>query len=184
MRRLFSQKQIENLIQWLNTQGVSTHISNGEYSTVLGLIAKEEIAGVFGSLTSMANAELALELAESMNSERLALIGQEIFGGNKLAGFSFMTFNLLCAPCFAAMGAIRREMNSAKWTAGTIGYMCAFAYAMSLMIYQFGSWFNGTGNVLGTVAAAVVLIGFIYLLIRKNPNNNSIASAKRFAVDK
>ena len=153
-------------------------------ATVLGLIAKEEIAGVFGSLTSMANAELALELAESMNSERLALIGQEIFGGNKLAGFSFMTFNLLCAPCFAAMGAIRREMNSAKWTAGTIGYMCAFAYAMSLMIYQFGSWFNGTGNVLGTVAAAVVLIGFIYLLIRKNPNNNSIASAKRFAVDK
>ena len=71
-------------------------------ATVLGLIAKEEIAGVFGSLTSMANAELALELAESMNSERLALIGQEIFGGNKLAGFSFMTFNLLCAPCFAA----------------------------------------------------------------------------------
>ena len=152
-------------------------------ATILGLIAKEEIAGVFGSLTSMANAELAIELAESMNSERLALIGQEIFGGNKLAGFSFMTFNLLCAPCFAAMGAIRREMNSAKWTAGTIGYMCAFAYAISLMIYQFGSWFNGTGNILGTVAAAVVLIGFLYLLIRKNPNNNTIAAAKRFAVD-
>ena len=151
-------------------------------ATLLGLVAKEEIAGVFGSLTSMANAELVTELAESMNSERLALIGQEIFGGNKLAGFSFMTFNLLCAPCFAAMGAIRREMNSAKWTAGTIAYMCAFAYSISLMVYQFGSWFTGSGNVVGTVAASIVLVTFIWLLVRKNKNESGIISENRFAV--
>lgn len=153
-------------------------------ATLLGLVAKEEIAGVFGSLTSMADADLAFELIESMNSERLALIGQEIFGGNKLSGFSFMAFNLLCAPCFAAMGAIRREMNSAKWTIGTISYMCVFAYAVSLMIYQFGSWFMGAGDILGTIAATVVLLIFIYLLARKNKNEDSSISSKRFAVEK
>ena len=153
-------------------------------ATLLGLVAKEEIAGVFGSLTSMADADLAFELIESMNSERLALIGQEIFGGSKLAGFSFMVFNLLCAPCFAAMGAIRREMNDAKWTIGTIGYMCIFAYSMSLMIYQFGSWFVGSGSIMGTVAATAVLLIFLYLLFRKDKSGNNIASANRFAVDK
>ncbi len=153
-------------------------------ATLLGLVAKEEIAGVFGSLTSMADADLAFELIESMNSERLALIGQEIFGGSKLAGFSFMVFNLLCAPCFAAMGAIRREMNDAKWTIGTIGYMCIFAYSMSLMIYQFGSWFVGSGSIIGTIAATAVLLTFLYLLFRKDKNDNKIASSRRFAVDK
>ena len=153
-------------------------------ATLLGLVAKEEVVGVFGSLTSMADADLAFELVDSMNSERLALIGQEIFGSSKLSGFSFMIFNLLCAPCFAAMGAIRREMNNAKWTAGTIAYMCGFAYAMSLMVYQFGSWFSGTGNIIGTVAAAIVFVAFVYLLVRKNKNEtgklseNLVASKK------
>ena len=153
-------------------------------ATLLGLVAKEEIAGVFGSLTSMADADLAFELIESMNSERLALIGQEIFGGNKLSGFSFMIFNLLCAPCFAAMGAIRREMNSAKWTIGTISYMCVFAYAISLMAYQFGSWFMGSGDIIGTVAASIVLAIFLWLLFRKNKNENVALTDERFAVNK
>ena len=153
-------------------------------ATLLGLVAKEEVVGVFGSLTSMANPDLAFELVDSMNSERLALIGQEIFGSSKLAGYSFMIFNLLCAPCFAAMGAIRREMNNYKWTIGTISYMCAFAYAISLMVFQFGSWFNGTGNIVGTVAASIVFVVFVYLLVRKNPNEGKINSSKRFAVDK
>ncbi len=153
-------------------------------ATLLGLVAKEEVVGVFGSLTSMANPDLAFELVDSMNSERLALIGQEIFGSSKLAGYSFMIFNLLCAPCFAAMGAIRREMNNYKWTIGTIAYMCAFAYSISLMVFQFGSWFSGTGNIVGTVAASIVFVVFVYLLVRKNPNEGKINSAKRFAVDK
>ena len=80
-----------------------------------------------------------------------------------------MTFNLLCAPCFAAIGAIRREMNDWRWTVGTIAYMCAFAYAISLMIYQFGAWFVGAGNVVGTVAASLVLAFLVYRLVRKDP---------------
>ncbi len=137
-------------------------------ATLLGLVAKEEVVGVFGSLSSMADADAAFAAVEGADSSRLALIGYEIFGGSKLAGFSFMVFNLLCAPCFAAMGAIRREMNNAKWTIGAISYMCVFAYAMSLMIYQFGSWFIGTGNIIGTVVAALVLVFMLYMLIRKN----------------
>lgn len=143
-------------------------------ATILGLVAKEEVVGVFGSLSSMANADLAFELVEDSDSTRLALIGYEIFGGNKVAGFSFMIFNLLCAPCFAAMGAIRREMNNAKWTVGAISYMCVFAYAVSLIVHQFGSWFVGGGNVIGTVAAAVVLAFILYMLVRKNKYENRL----------
>ncbi|MBQ5841425.1 MAG: ferrous iron transport protein B [Clostridia bacterium] len=147
-------------------------------ATVLGLLAKEEVVGVFGSLSSMGDAELAMELTESMNSERLRLIGQEFFGGSGLRGFSFMVFNLLCAPCFAAMGAIRREMNSPKWAIGAIGYMCVYAYAASLMIYQFGAWFIGQGNWIGTAVAAVVLVIALYLLFRKNPHAASVQKAE------
>ena len=139
-------------------------------ATLLGLVAKEEVVGVFGSLSSMADADLAFELVEGADTTRLALIGYEIFGGSKLAGFSFMIFNLLCAPCFAAMGAIRREMNNAKWTIGAITYMCVFAYAISLIVFQIGSWFVGGGNIIGTVAASAVLVFMIYMLVRKNKN--------------
>ena len=148
-------------------------------ATVLGLLAKEEAVGVLGSLASMGNAELTLELTEGLSSERLRLIGQEFFGGSGLSGFSFMVFNLLCAPCFAAMGAIRREMNSPKWALGAIGYMCAYAYAMSLMIYQFGAWFIGRGNWFGTAAATVVLVFSLYLLFRKNPNAVPVPKAAK-----
>ena len=142
-------------------------------ATVLGLVAKEEVVGVFGSLSSMADADLAFELVEAGESARLAVIGQEFFGGSGLAAFSFMIFNLLCAPCFAAMGAIKREMNNAKWTAGAISYMCAFAYAISLIVYQLGMLF--TGGVFGvwTVVAFVILAMLIYLLFRKNKYDNN-----------
>jgi ferrous iron transport protein B len=136
-------------------------------ATILGLVAKEEVVGTFGTLSSMANADLAME----GDAQIYGVIAKEFFGGSALSGFSFMIFNLLCAPCFAAMGAIKREMNSGKWTAFAIGYMCVFAYAVSLMIYQFGAWFEGKGNVVGTVFAALILALFVFLLIRKNPYN-------------
>ncbi len=136
-------------------------------ATVLGLVAKEEVVGVFGSLSSMADADLAFEMIESGEGS-LAIIGQEFFGGNAFSAFSFMIFNLLCAPCFAAMGAIKREMNSAKWTFAAIGYMTVFAYAISLMVYQFGMFFSGAGFTLGTAAAIAVLALMLYLIFRKN----------------
>jgi len=136
-------------------------------ATVLGLVAKEEVVGVFGSLSSMADADLAFEAVEAGNSAQLAIIGNEFFGGSKLAAFSFMIFNLLCAPCFAAMGAIKREMNNAKWTWFAIGYMCVFAYAISLIVYQLGMLITGTFSVWAVLAIAV-LAALIFLLVRKN----------------
>lgn len=123
-------------------------------SSVLGLLAKEQIVSTLGTLSSMAGGNLA----------------NDFFGGSGIAGISFMMFNLLCAPCIAAMGAIAKEMNSAKWTAFAIGYMCLFAYSISLIIYQFGSWFFGGGNIIGTVFAAIVLLSLLYLIFRKNKN--------------
>ncbi len=133
-------------------------------ATVLGLMAKEQVVSTFGTLSSMASADLALE----GNAAMYSVIANEFFGSSALAGFSFMTFNLLCAPCFAAMGAIKREMNNWKWSLGTIIYMCVFAYAVSLIIYQFGSWFTGGGSIIGTVFAGVALAVFIYMLVRKD----------------
>ena len=83
-----------------------------------------------------------------------------------ITGFSFMVFNLLCAPCFAAIGAIRREMNNAKWTWFAIAYQCGFAYAVALMINQFGSAFTGHLNVIGLIAAIAVLGYMVYMLVR------------------
>ena len=109
-------------------------------ATLMGLIAKEEVVAVFG-VTGFA-------------------------GFGKLAGMSFLVFNLLCAPCFAAMGAIRREMNNAKWTAFAITYQCVFAYVVSLMIYQFGLLFTGNVNVIGVIAAFICLAFMLFMLIR------------------
>ncbi len=109
-------------------------------ATIMGLVAKEEVVGVFGVL--------------------------DFEGLTKLAGFSFLIFNLLCAPCFAAIGAIRREMNSAKWTWFAIGYQCVLAYAFSLMLYQFGLLFTGSVNVIGLIFAIAVFGGLMYLLFR------------------
>ncbi|MBR5774333.1 MAG: ferrous iron transport protein B, partial [Clostridia bacterium] len=127
-------------------------------ATILGFVAKEEIVGAFGSLSSMA-----------ANSEDFVSMGVEFFGGSGLAGISFMIFNLLCAPCFAAMGAIRREMNSAGWTAFAIGYMCVFAYVISMIVYQLGLLFTGVFTV-WTVVALALLAVMLYFLLRKNKN--------------
>ena len=134
-------------------------------ATILGILAKEQVVGTFGTLSSMADSALALE----GNGAMYAVIAEEFFGGSALRGFSFMVFNLLCAPCIGAMGAIRREMNSKKWTAFAIGYMCVVAYAASFVIYQLGAWFEGAGSVLGTELAVLVLAFAIYMLVRKNP---------------
>ncbi|MBR4867590.1 MAG: ferrous iron transporter B, partial [Clostridia bacterium] len=125
-------------------------------ATILGLMAKEEVVGVFGAL-GMGTAEQA--------------VGQ-IFNYSNLAGMSFLVFNLLCAPCFAAMGAIRREMNNSKWTAATIGYMCAFAYAISLMTYQFGNLIAYGTFTVWTALAFAVLAFMLFMLFRKNSNKN------------
>lgn len=124
-------------------------------ATMLGFVAKEEVVGALGTLSKMEAASYAT-------------MGALFFGGSKLAGMSFLIFNLLCAPCFAAMGAIKREMNHWKWTAGTITYMCAFAYAICLIVYQFGMCFIGMGSIIGVVAASVVLLTLVYLLLRKS----------------
>ena len=113
-------------------------------ATLMGLIAKEEVVAVFG-------------------------VTDALSAFTPLTGFSFLIFNLLCAPCFAAMGAIRREMNSGKWTAFAIAYQSGFAYAVSLMIYQFGLLFTGaTGgiNVLWLAVAAVAAVGMMVQLFR------------------
>ncbi len=83
-----------------------------------------------------------------------------------ITGYSFLVFNLLCAPCFAAIGAIKREMNNAKWTWFAIGYQCGFAYIVALMINQFGGLFTGNGNVIGVIFAVAALAGIIYMLVR------------------
>ena len=115
-------------------------------ATIMGLVAKEEIVGVFG----------VLDFEEF----------------TPVAGYSFLVFNLLCAPCCAAMSAIRREMNSAKWTLFAIGYQCVFAYAVSFMIYQFGMLFIGQADIFGVIAAVVVLGFMIYMLVRPQKKYN------------
>lgn len=136
-------------------------------ATVLGLVAKEEVVGVFGELATMAgDADAAFAAVEEGGSALMQEIGQSVFGGSGLAAFSFMIFNLLCAPCFAAMGAIKREMNNAKWTAFAITYQCVFAYVISLIVYQIGSIFTGNLNVLGLIVALAFLAFICYMLFK------------------
>ncbi len=124
--------------------------STAAVATIMGLVAKEEVVAVFGVLDFM--------------------------GMTPLAGYSFLLFNLLCAPCFAAMGAIKREMNSAKWTAFAITYQCVFAYAIALIVYQFGLLFTGAVNVIGLIFAVLVLAGLIFLLVRPDPAKRAAKS--------
>ncbi|MCE5235406.1 MAG: ferrous iron transporter B, partial [Eubacteriales bacterium] len=133
-------------------------------ATFTGLIAKENVVSTFGVLYGFGEvAENGLEIWGNLASEFTAL-----------AAWSFMLFNLLCAPCFAAMGAIKTEMNSAKWTWAAIGYMCGFAYAVSLIVNQLGLFIAGGGFTFATGAAAAVLAVLIYLVFRKNPYEPSI----------
>lgn len=114
--------------------------STAAVATIMGLLAKEEIVGVFGVLDFVAM--------------------------TPIAGYSFLLFNLLCAPCVAAMGAIRREMNSGKWTLFAIGYQCCFAYVVSLIVYQLGNLFMGNGNIIGVIFAVLFLAAIVYLMVR------------------
>ena len=125
-----------------------------------GLVAKENLVAIMGVCYGFA------EVAEA-GDEMWSILAADYSG---IAGYSFMVFNLLCAPCFAAMGAIKREMNSPKWTLAAIGYMCGFAYCMSLVIYQLGGLILGQ-VVFGfwTAVALAVLAGMLYLLFRRNP---------------
>ena len=135
-------------------------------ATVMGLVAKEEVVGVFGVLY---DAEDAVEEGSAEALSPIAKGFDEMSNGyGRLAAFSFMLFNLLCAPCFAAMGAIKREMNNGRWTAFALGYQCVFAYAVSLMIFQFGRLFNGAGFGIGSAVAVIILAFMVYMLFRRN----------------
>ena len=116
-------------------------------ASITGLVAKENIVGTMGILYPDGWAEIGAAFTQ-------------------ISGYSFLVFNLLCAPCFAAIGAIKREMNNAKWTWFAIGYQCGFAYLIALMINQFGNAFTGSLNVIGLIAAIVVLAGMIYMLFK------------------
>ena len=126
-------------------------------ASLTGLLAKESIVGTLGVL--FGHAEVGESGVEYWEQLRLIL--------SSLAAYSFLVFNLLCAPCAAAIGAVRREMMSRKWTWAAVGYQCGLAYAVSLMIYQLGMLFTGNGFNLGTAFAFVVLALFVFLLVRK-----------------
>ena len=131
-------------------------------ATLLGLVAKEEVVGAFGTLFAVAGD--ALEMVEEGDFAGLVNIAAQF---TQLSAYSFLIFNLLCAPCFAAIGAIKREMNNAKWTWAAIGWECGFAYAVALIVYQIGGLFTGdTTFGVGTVAAVIVLGVLIYLIVR------------------
>ena len=127
-------------------------------ATITGLIAKENVVATFGILYNYAG-----ELAEN-GDEIWNLVAADY---TQLSAYSFMIFNLLCAPCFAAMGAIKREMMNGRWTAFAVGYMCVFAYVSSLIVYQLGLLASGVFSI-WTVIAVVLLAGMLYLLLRKN----------------
>ena len=138
-------------------------------ASVSGLIAKENVVGTFGVLYHFGGEEL------SENGDEIwSLVAADY---TALSAYAFMIFNLLCAPCFAAMGAIKREMNNGKWTAFAIGYMCALAYCSALVVYQLGGLITGeVGFNFFTIVAAVILAAFIYLMVRPNKyvNDNEV----------
>ncbi len=120
-------------------------------ASITGLIAKENIVGTLGILYGGGDGTVYQNLAHAFTG---------------LTAYSFLVFNLLCAPCFAAIGAIKREMNNAKWTWFAIGYQCGFAYVIALMIYQFGLLFTGNMSVIGLICALILLVGMVYMLFK------------------
>lgn len=139
-------------------------------ASVTGLIAKENVVATFGTLFHYSG-----ELSE--NGDEIWSFVASSF--TALSGFSFLIFNLLCAPCFAAMGAIKREMNNAKWTAFAITYQCVFAYAVSFIVYQFGLLFTGSANIIGVILASAVLAFMIYMLVRPYKESTRLTSNVR-----
>ena len=134
-------------------------------ASITGLVAKENIVGTLGVLYSGGSGTVYQALAAAFTG---------------ITGYSFLVFNLLCAPCFAAIGAIKREMNSPKWTWFAIVYQCGFAYAVALMINQFGGLFTGNANIIGVIAAVIVLAAIIYMLVR--PYKEATRLTERVAV--
>jgi ferrous iron transport protein B len=120
-------------------------------ASITGLVAKENIVGTMGILYNAGEGTVYANMGATFTA---------------VSGYAFLAFNLLCAPCFAAMGAIKREMNSSRWFWTAIGYQCGLAYIVSLVVYQMGSLFTGGGFGIGTVAAILILIAFVYLLVR------------------
>ncbi len=120
-------------------------------ASITGLVAKENIVGTMGILYGGGDSSVYANLAQAFNG---------------ITGYSFLVFNLLCAPCFAAIGAIKREMNNAKWTWFAIGYQCLFAYAISLVVNQIGGLFTGSANVLGVIVALAIIAGIVYMLFK------------------
>ncbi len=145
---------IGNAIKWIFAP-LGFGDSAATVATIMGLVAKEEVVGVFGVL----------------DFEGLA--------SGALGGYAFLAFNLLCAPCFAAMGAIKREMNNGKWTAFAIAYQCVFAYAVSLMIYQFGSIFTGNLNVIGLIFAVAIAAFIVFMLAKPYKESNKLTKTVR-----
>jgi len=136
-------------------------------ATVTGLVAKEEVVGTFGVLYNYDDRDGEDELEENGDQiwANVAADFNDFSGGHgRLAAFAFMIFNLLCAPCFAAIGAIKREMNSRKWTWFAIAYQCCFAYVIALIVWQLGSLFAGSVNVIGLIAAVALLACIVYML--------------------
>ena len=141
--------------------------------TISGLVAKENLVAIMGILYGFA------EVAEN-GDEMWSVFAQNF---TAISAYSFLVFNLLCAPCFAAIGAIHREMGSAKWTWIAIGYQCIFAYIVSLIIYQLGTWFATGVFGLGTIVAIILVAALLYLLVRPNPEDRAkkLKSAKAAA---
>lgn len=140
-------------------------------ATMMGLVAKEEVVGVFGVLYGVAGD--VLEMVETGTFQGLSTIAAHF---TTLSAFSFLIFNLLCAPCFAAMGAIRREMNSARWTWFAIGYQCVFAYVISLIVYQAGVLCLGGAFSLWSAIALVLAAALIYLMFRPYRESQTLDS--------
>ena len=152
---------IGNLIAWIFTP-LGWGNWQAAVASITGLVAKENIVGTLGILYGGGDTSVYANLSQAFTG---------------LAGYSFLVFNLLCAPCFAAIGAIKREMNNAKWTWAAIGYQCGFAYVIALMVYNIGLLFQGVFS-FWTVVAIALLACMIYLLVRKNPYDDEHLTQK------
>ena len=135
-------------------------------ASITGLVAKENIVGTLGILYGGGEGTVYQAIAQAFT---------------QISGYSFLVFNLLCAPCFAAIGAIKREMNNAKWTWFAIGYQCGFAYVVALMVNQFGNLFTGKANVIGVIAAVIALAAIIYQLFKPYKESGKLTSNVKVA---
>ena len=158
--------RIGNLIAWIFAP-LGWGNWQAAVASITGLIAKENIVGTMGILYRAGEGTVYSHLAAAFTG---------------IAGYSFLVFNLLCAPCFAAIGAMKREMNSPRWTWFAVGYQCGFAYVISLIVYQLGMLFQGQANVPGAIAAFILLAALIYLLVRKNPYEKSVQGTQKASV--